>query len=60
MEKEKMNNIEHLLYMKEKQRKTIKKFGIDNLGHSRGDFSDFKIEDSFEKKILKGLMALEN
>ena len=58
---EKMNSqIEHLIYILEKQRKTIKKFGIDNLGHSKGDFSDFKIEDNFEKKIIKGLMALEN
>jgi len=58
----KMNNIgsAHLRYILEKQRKTIEKFGIDNLGHSKGDFSDFKIEDDFETKILKGLLALKN
>jgi len=54
------SQIEHLIYILEKERKTIKKFGIDNLGHSKGNFSDFKIEDDFETKILKGLMALEN
>ena len=36
-----MTEDNHLEYILEKQRKTIKKFGIDNLGHSKGNFSDF-------------------
>lgn len=32
---------DHLEYILEKQKRTIKKFGIDNLGHSKGEFSDF-------------------
>jgi len=38
------DTLEHLEYILEKERKTIKKFGIDNLGHSRGNFSDFDDE----------------
>lgn len=60
---------DHLEYILEKERKTIKKFGIDNLGHSKGNFSDFDDEkplhitptinksglDNPTKKIIKSI-----
>jgi len=43
---------DHLEYILEKERKTIKKFEIDHLGYSKGNFSDFDV-----KPIVKPIMS---
>lgn len=50
--------VSHSQYTIDKENETIRKYEIHMLGKSKGDFTDFEVENDFEQKILIALKEM--